>query len=85
MSALLAMPVCKLAINLFTVFLIAGAGLAGNRSGAFQAFSQVGAAARQGSEAKAQPQISSFRSLPMASMPWFERTFLALWSMQMTS
>lgn len=62
-SALLAMPVCKLAINLFTVFLIAGAGLAGNRSGAFQAFSQVGAAARQGSEAKSAATNFEFHKL----------------------
>ncbi|MBK8315930.1 MAG: MBL fold metallo-hydrolase [Acidobacteria bacterium] len=62
-SALLAMPVCKLAIKLFTVFLIAGAGLAGNRSGAFQAFSQVGAAARQGSEAKSAATNFEFQKL----------------------
>ena len=62
-SALLAMRVSKLAINLFTVFLIAGTGLAGSRSGAFQAFSEVGAAARQGSEAKSTATNFEFQKL----------------------
>ncbi len=62
-SALLAMRVCRLAIKLFTVFLIAGAGLAGNRSGVFQAFSQVGAPAGQGSEAKSAATNFEFQKL----------------------